>query len=175
MFAEERARALHRQFHLTLPVDVEQLAGRLGAVVLAQRFPEPFADAPGFSFRQFIYVSERLTEPERRYVVAHELHHYLADAYDQLKLFTMKDQRGSQMEWRAMAFADELLIPLADLRRAAEELWPAWHVRRHFGLPLPLVNVRWLNLARQLGRPMGRPPWEDLQGTRWKHVPRSWW
>lgn len=141
MNASSRAERLRARLRLSWPIDVDSLADRLGVRIHDVDWPPDLLAHPSAVSGSAVFVARRIDRRRRREVVAHELHHALYDALDMVSLIDRRDVRLAQMERRAQAFADELLMPLAEVRDVCH--WPIEDAACWFGVSPAALAARW--------------------------------
>lgn len=117
--------AIIRQNHLTVPINVEQIAVSIGAEIRRDDFDESLS---GFAFQKhgskFIGVNSSEGEQRQRFTIAHELGHLFLHkqspvSYD-TGMMMLRDSHSSDgtdiKEIEANRFAAELLMPEESLR-----------------------------------------------------------
>lgn len=139
------ARQLRRDVYnvngkMRLPIDVFEIAERLGIRVEPTPLPQNVA---GFIIKEAdeetptIYVNEEDGPQRQRFTVAHELGHYIAHREDaEIAYVDNRDELASSgtdpLERRCNAFAAELLMPEALVKRYWAEGWKFEDMRRRF-------------------------------------------
>ena len=141
MNASSRAERLRARLRLSVPLDVDALADQLVVPVREVDWPPVAASHPSAAADGVVFVSRHLDRRRRRECVAHELYHALYDALDQRALRARRDVRLAQMERRATAFADELLMPMIELLDVAH--WPLEDAACWFGVRPETLVARW--------------------------------
>lgn len=165
--ARQVARRLLREFGVEAPehIEVEAMAARAGAVIVTSP-SDPMHSATArlvrVANRATIRVSERLRHPgARRFSIAHELGHLLLGHEEPLArlcgpeapVTSPKGSHGSQRETEANAFAAELLMPEALVRRRCEvspvSLAPARAIADDFRVSLLAAARRFVELTSE--------------------------
>lgn len=141
MDASSRAERLRSRLRLSWPLDVDTLADRLAVPLVDVDWPQRCADHPSAVAGGVVFVARGLERRRRREVIAHEIYHACYDALDQMTLRARRDVRLAQMERRATAFADELLMPLAEVRDVAH--WSLEDAACWFGVTPAALVARW--------------------------------
>ena len=139
--AQKKAKALRRQLELRGRVDIEEVAGILGLVVV----PWPLDVQEEMQMDRYIGVAERLDSRMRRWVIAHAIGHKLLHTGNHLWI---RDHTslGSLFEREAEDFARALLM---DVDEAMDEgLSELWEVAEHFGVP---EEMAWLQPPLPMG------------------------
>jgi IrrE N-terminal-like domain len=118
--AREAARKIHREHNLTgPPYELEELAVTLGLEIVYGRF-----DHDGMLVGERIEVPEGLSSPVGRFVIAHEIGH-----------FVLRHQgERSKLEPEANAFSSELLVPTDELKAAITKSPSIKALRERFGI-----------------------------------------
>ena len=128
---EERAWALLREFGF--PVN-EGLAERLGFTVATMRFQDPKITGlilvndrepiKGVNVQRFIGISEDLPKDRYRFILAHELGHFILHKRNEEPLFAFRDydnsRSGTPEEEQAELFARALLMPKEYIKTAVQ-------------------------------------------------------
>lgn len=125
--ASAQAREVLEAFGLEIPIDVEAIAERLGFPVRWRAMPEGYRGGIEGDAGHRILVLNRdhpfRSDAERRWVMAEELAHAvlghttLAASESDTRAPYMKEDIRRFMESDARAFAAELLMPAAEVRR----------------------------------------------------------
>ena len=139
------ARQLRRDVYnvngkMRLPIDVFEIADRLGIPIESTPLPQNVA---GFIIKEAdeemptIYVNEEDGPQRQRFTVAHELGHYIVHREDaEIAYVDNRDELAStgtdDLERRCNAFAAELLMPEALVKRYWAEGWKFEDMRRRF-------------------------------------------
>lgn len=147
----EKAKVLHRR-HPGLsrpPVDVESLARAEGLQWLSWPFLEPVREVKQ---GRWIGLALGLSQPERRYLMAHALAHHVMHVGNQLAFHHQRQGRVPKEEREADECAAHILMPEEELEKVA--YMPPWELAEYFEVPQELATRRVTDFAteRELAR-----------------------
>ncbi|MFN8533870.1 MAG: ImmA/IrrE family metallo-endopeptidase [Dehalococcoidia bacterium] len=157
MIAEQHARQVRDRHRVSIPADTWRVADECEAVVVAERFPARLCAEAAFLDYPLIVLNCGLGRAERRYVLAHELFHYLCEPRSYRAALHRGDVRRWQSEARARAFADQLVMPDQEMEIAVREGWSAEQMLLEFGVTEERLARRWARFVEQGGRAVGLP------------------
>lgn len=151
----DKAKELHQR-HPGLsrpPIDIESLAEAEGLEWVYWPFVDPVTEVKR---GQWIGLAQGLSEPERRYLIAHALAHHLMHVGNQLAFHHQRQGLVSREESEADECAAHILIPEEELEEAP--CMPLWETAEYFNVPEELARRRLTEFAtaRELAR------WESV-------------
>ena len=144
MKARDKGRLLRRKHALTGRVDARDLAERMGMDVFT--WPLPAHEVHETMVGRSIAVSDELTNPERRWAIAHAIGHRVLHPGNAVwaRAHTLLE---NQLEREAEEFSYGLLVDEAEVLE--ERLGTLDEVAEHFGVP---ADALWQNAPESWGQ-----------------------
>ncbi len=141
------------------PVDIESLVEAEGLEWLSWPFLEPVREVKQ---GRWIGLAQGLSEPERRFLMAHALAHHLMHVGNQLAFHHQRQGLVPIEEREADSCAAHILMPEQQLEKVPH--MPPWELAEYFNVPEKLAKRRVTEFAteRELAR------WESASHN---HVP----
>ena len=122
---------------LTFPLDMEDLANKLGCELIEWPFLSPVKEV---KHGRWIGIAKGVEQNERRYLAAHALGHHLLHCGNQLWFRDWHETSVLKQEREADEFAAHLLMPQDELEKLGKPT--TWEIAEHFGVPEELAISR---------------------------------
>ncbi len=130
--------------------DLDQIADSLGLNVVPQKMEGRLRE---FYFSGSVVINEKLSNREKRELIAHAIGHHLLHAGNHLAMQKRIYSFGNYHEKQANVFAACLLMPLEDLASFIENRSRIDEIANHFQVREDLVRLRlkiWANFEKDL-------------------------
>ena len=130
--------------------DLDRVAESLGLNVVTDRLAGRLKE---YYYGNSIVISDRVSEKERRELVAHAIGHHLFHAGNHLAMQKRIYSFGNYHEKQANVFAACLLMPSERFRQLIKGRPRIYEIAEHFGVQEELVRLRlliWANFERDL-------------------------
>ncbi|MCD6363462.1 MAG: ImmA/IrrE family metallo-endopeptidase [Synergistetes bacterium] len=169
---------------MSLPVDLERIAHRLGIVLIPYDFPPSISGMAYVGRRKFVLYNQNHPLPRRRFTIAHEIYHIEKHMHD-----GKTSLNKGNIEKEANAGAARILLPYRDLKAHLKD--PRWLydlsalARKAIVSPITLVRrvheIKFASISlfelklrenvlcvrRLVGEPFSMPGWTALlEGAR---------
>ncbi len=169
---------------MSLPVDLEEIAHRLGIILIPYDFPPSISGMAYVGRRKFVLYNQNHPLPRRRFTIAHEIYHIEKHMRDGKALL-----RKSNIEDEANSGAAKILLPYKELKIHLRN--PQWFydlsalARKAIVSPITLVRriheIKFASISlfelklrenalyvrRLVGEPFPMPGWTALlEGAR---------
>lgn len=147
----EKAKELHRRHPVVShpPVDIESLAEAEGLELLYWPFLKPVSE---IKRGRWIGLAQGLSEPDRRYLIAHALAHHVMHVGNQLAFHHQQMRLVPKEEREADKCAAHILMPEEELEKVPH--MAPWDLAEYFKVPEELARRRVTEFAteRELAR-----------------------
>ena len=143
--AVEKAKELHDRYpDISIPVDMEKMAGAEGCELIDWPFLEPVKEVKQ---GRWIGIAQGLGSRERRHLIAHALAHHLLHCGNQLSFHYQQQGMPARQEREAEACAAHILMPGLELTKVID--LSVWELSDYFDVPEELAYQRINEFATQ--------------------------